>query len=102
MFNSSALRDTPQCPRLPQPYLAPNLCNFILLAAQFSNLYLHLEITVCRTTHPFEYIQMPTRHDYRIGWICALPLELAAAQAMLDETHLPLPNVAEDRNNYII
>lgn len=25
--------------------------------------------------------------DYTVGWICALPLELAAAQAMLDEEH---------------
>uniref|UniRef100_A0A093VJV3 5'-methylthioadenosine/S-adenosylhomocysteine nucleosidase n=1 Tax=Talaromyces marneffei PM1 TaxID=1077442 RepID=A0A093VJV3_TALMA len=45
---------------------------------------------------------MPTRHDYRIGWICALPLELAAAQAMLDRTHPQLPNAAADRNNYIL
>jgi nucleoside phosphorylase len=26
---------------------------------------------------------------YTVGWICALPIELAAAQAMLDEEHLP-------------
>jgi nucleoside phosphorylase len=45
---------------------------------------------------------MPARHDYRIGWICALPLELAAAQAMLDENHPPLPNAAGDRNNYML
>ncbi|KAJ0419523.1 hypothetical protein BJY00DRAFT_313912 [Aspergillus carlsbadensis] len=25
--------------------------------------------------------------DYTVGWICALPIELAAAQEMLDETH---------------
>jgi hypothetical protein len=27
------------------------------------------------------------REDYRIGWVCALPVELAAAKAMLDEEH---------------
>ena len=26
---------------------------------------------------------------YTVGWICALPVELAAAQVMLDEEHLP-------------
>jgi nucleoside phosphorylase len=25
--------------------------------------------------------------DYTVGWVCALPIELAAAQEMLDETH---------------
>lgn len=45
---------------------------------------------------------MPARHDYRTGWICALPLELAAAQAMLDVIHSQLPNAAGDRNNYIL
>ncbi|KAL2827367.1 hypothetical protein BDW59DRAFT_160332 [Aspergillus cavernicola] len=25
--------------------------------------------------------------DYAVGWVCALPIELAAAQEMLDETH---------------
>lgn len=27
------------------------------------------------------------RNDYTVGWICALPIELAAAQEMLDEEH---------------
>ncbi|KAJ8112110.1 hypothetical protein OPT61_g5438 [Boeremia exigua] len=27
------------------------------------------------------------REDYTVGWVCALPVELAAAQAMLDEEH---------------
>ncbi|KAF4953747.1 hypothetical protein FGADI_5740 [Fusarium gaditjirri] len=27
------------------------------------------------------------RQDYRVGWICALPIELAAAQEILDEEH---------------
>ena len=27
------------------------------------------------------------REDYTVGWVCALPVELAAAKAMLDEKH---------------
>ncbi|KAG7425584.1 Vegetative incompatibility protein HET-E-1 [Fusarium oxysporum f. sp. raphani] len=27
------------------------------------------------------------RQDYKVGWICALPIELAAAQEILDEEH---------------
>ena len=27
------------------------------------------------------------REDYTVGWVCALPVELAAAKAMLDEEH---------------
>jgi nucleoside phosphorylase len=27
------------------------------------------------------------REDYTVGWVCALPVELAAAKVMLDETH---------------
>jgi nucleoside phosphorylase len=33
--------------------------------------------------------QLKTR-DYTVGWICALPIELAAAQEMLDEEHLAI------------
>jgi nucleoside phosphorylase len=27
------------------------------------------------------------REDYTVGWVCALPVELAAAKAMLDQRH---------------
>lgn len=41
------------------------------------------------------------REDYTVGWVCALPRELTASMAMLDERHekLPTPN---DNNNYIL
>ena len=29
--------------------------------------------------------------EYTVGWVCALPVELAAAQAMLDKEHEKLP-----------
>ncbi|KAL4998438.1 hypothetical protein BDV10DRAFT_185260 [Aspergillus recurvatus] len=43
------------------------------------------------------------RDDYTVAWICALPLELAAACAMLDEQHEPPPAEpsSRDNNNYI-
>ncbi|PLN82530.1 nucleoside phosphorylase domain-containing protein [Aspergillus taichungensis] len=39
--------------------------------------------------------------DYTVGWICALPLEMAAAKLMLDEVHENLPLQSSDQNNYI-
>jgi nucleoside phosphorylase len=40
------------------------------------------------------------REDYTVGWVSALPLEMAVAIAMLDERHGPLQSVAEDDNVY--
>ncbi|KAH7370407.1 Pfs domain protein [Rhexocercosporidium sp. MPI-PUGE-AT-0058] len=40
--------------------------------------------------------------DYTVGWICALPLELAAAMAMLDDIHPDLPVRPNDRNIYTL
>lgn len=43
------------------------------------------------------------RHqDYTVAWICALPLEMAAAAAMLDERHHDLPTKPHDANTYIL
>ena len=38
--------------------------------------------------------------DYTIGWVCALYMELAAAQEMLDEKHKTPSGSAHDTNNY--
>ncbi|KAJ5313205.1 uncharacterized protein N7443_000089 [Penicillium atrosanguineum] len=40
--------------------------------------------------------------DYTVGWICALPVETAAAKLMLDEIHPPLPRLPMDQNTYIL
>ncbi|KAL7949484.1 ankyrin repeat-containing domain protein [Trichoderma barbatum] len=40
--------------------------------------------------------------DYTVAWICALPLEIAAATAMLDETHPSLPAKPNDDNQYVL
>src|SRR5580658_6264858 len=41
-------------------------------------------------------------HDYTVAWVCALPLEMAAAKAMLDEIHPGLPTSPKDQNTYIL
>lgn len=47
--------------------------------------------------------QRRLRHgDYTIGWVCALPIELAAARQMLDEEHCGLPLDSSDPNSYML
>ncbi|KAI1629298.1 hypothetical protein EDD37DRAFT_616633 [Exophiala viscosa] len=42
-----------------------------------------------------------SHEDYTVGWMCALPLELAAGAAMLDEEHATPPNHPQhDYNTY--
>lgn len=43
-----------------------------------------------------------THQEYTVGWICALPSELTAAIAMLDEEHLPLKQYLNDDNSYTL
>jgi nucleoside phosphorylase len=43
-----------------------------------------------------------SHEDYNVAWICALPLEMAAAKFMLDETHGQLPQLANDENTYTL
>ena len=38
--------------------------------------------------------------DYTVGWICALPVDKAAAVGMLDERHDGLPSRPQDNNIY--
>jgi len=40
--------------------------------------------------------------DYTVGWVCALPIELAAAAEMLDEEHQVLPQDSNDTNLYTL
>src|SRR5438045_1734074 len=41
--------------------------------------------------------------EYTVGWICALPIEMAAARAMLDEVHgEPQEQHPADQNNYLL
>jgi nucleoside phosphorylase len=40
--------------------------------------------------------------DYTVGWVSALPIELAAAAKMLDEEHQALPQAPNDSNLYTL
>ncbi|PVH69242.1 purine and uridine phosphorylase [Cadophora sp. DSE1049] len=41
------------------------------------------------------------REDYTVGWVCALPVELAAAKAMLDEKHEDAPREVGDNDENV-
>lgn len=43
-----------------------------------------------------------THDDYTVAWICALPIEIAAAKAILDEEHDSLPQPKTDHNVYTL
>ncbi|KAF4415810.1 Ankyrin repeat [Fusarium acutatum] len=43
-----------------------------------------------------------THADYSVGWVCALPKELTAATAMLDEQHPSLSKSRNDTNTYTL
>ena len=42
--------------------------------------------------------------DYTVGWVCALPIELAEAEEMLDEEHSDLSRTlgSNDENLYTL
>jgi nucleoside phosphorylase len=40
--------------------------------------------------------------EYTVGWVCALPIELAAAAEMLDEEHQDIPEDRNDTNLYTV
>jgi len=45
----------------------------------------------------------PLIEEYSVGWVCALPKELAAAQAILDEKHGSITSQdVRDHNNYVL
>lgn len=43
-----------------------------------------------------------SRQDYDVGWICALPIEGTAAEAVLDEIHEAPPGLQHDINTYTL
>lgn len=47
-------------------------------------------------------VQTIPHDDFTVAWICALPLEMAAAIAMLDERYQELPTDSRDHNTYIL
>lgn len=64
---------------------------------------MRLEATLSEGRAFCSLVPRPLAHkDYTVGWICALPLEMAAAKAMLDEVHADLPANPSDENTYIL
>ncbi|KAN0070390.1 hypothetical protein V8E54_011259 [Elaphomyces granulatus] len=49
-----------------------------------------------------ESATMLSHEDYKVGWVCALPLEMTAAKGMLDETHSNLSQPTTDDNAYTL
>ncbi|KAH8717928.1 Vegetative incompatibility protein HET-E-1 [Beauveria bassiana] len=49
-------------------------------------------------------LDIAPREDYTVGWVCALPVEIAAARALLDHVHGELPaDLSEnDPNSYVL
>lgn len=45
-----------------------------------------------------------SNEEYTVGWICALPVEFAAAKGMLDEEHgnPQMPASKADSNSYLL
>lgn len=54
-----------------------------------------------KTSH-HDDLPTPRHENYTIAWICALYMESAAAQAMLDEVHETLPTGMNDGNTYVL
>lgn len=72
-------------------------CLIVVTAKFFQDFLSSMEAT------PHSVTSTPLAHDaYTIGWICALPKELTAARAMLDETHPDLPQPPADPNTYCL
>ena len=56
--------------------------------------------TISPILSPFVAMRTLNHRDYEVGWICALPLEAAAAVAMLDEGHQRLSQHPSDQSLY--
>ncbi|KAK2012397.1 hypothetical protein LZ32DRAFT_691930 [Colletotrichum eremochloae] len=55
-----------------------------------------------KTDSPQHHTRIELSHeDYTVGWVCALPSEMAAAKAMLEAVHKPLSMNPSDTNQYV-
>jgi nucleoside phosphorylase len=55
-----------------------------------------------RRLYPTTAARTFSHDDYTVGWICALPLEMAAARAMLDDIHADSAMPPNDHNAYTL
>ena len=76
-----------------------------ILAVERRSLVVLIVIAIWLSEFSKSVRAMPPRPigEYQVGWVCALPNEMAAARAMLDEEHGPmLSQDAQDHNNYVL
>lgn len=52
--------------------------------------------------HKSQKISPACYERYTVAWICALPKEMIAARAVLDDVHEPLPRQKNDTNSYVL
>ena len=67
------------------------------------HLFLQTQLQSVLPASVFEFLAMSRQpraeEDYTIGWVCALPIELAAATQILDEEHDDLPHNPKHPND---
>jgi Phosphorylase superfamily len=92
------------------PYVHPNL-PIELHRAQSCSQGLDTSLQIARCWHPRYHIISQFKmarpgtllhQEYTVGWVCALPIELAASKAVLDEEHTPPPGRPGDENSYTV
>lgn len=70
-----------------------------------AQLYIHQLGQNCVRQYATFIAAKPPRsvEEYQVGWVCALPKELTAARAMLDEEHEEFKSqVVRDNNSYVL
>ncbi|KEQ59459.1 purine and uridine phosphorylase [Aureobasidium melanogenum CBS 110374] len=74
-----------------------------LLSKQTEKLHAKKNSNELCTSDPVRVeLTTPKVLDYKVGWICALPFEAAAAEVMLDERHPNLPFDSHDSAMYTL
>jgi nucleoside phosphorylase len=76
--------------------------NICVQAQQSATIDCYSSVRYIRNLSPYapgSLSAMFKHEDYRVAWICPMPIELAAAKAMLDEYHPPL-SCPGDNNSY--
>lgn len=73
----------------------------IQVGNNYGNITTEIRLSKRPKTSHHDDLRAPPHTQYTIAWVCALYIEMAAAQAMLDELHERLPTQVDD-NNYIL
>ncbi|KAJ5792491.1 uncharacterized protein N7503_008469 [Penicillium pulvis] len=74
----------------------------IQIGANYGSITAELHPPKRQKTSHHDRLPALTHDEYTIAWVCALHIEMAAARAMLDYIHQPLPTHAGDTNTYVL